>query len=202
MKRITEDRGRLIWHMRQDSDTDLTIDDFAIKADTDALLYKMPFGAVIAQDGTVWRLKHYGTHGCVAAILCPDIAEEFGVYQPREKPPHMAFQEFELECKNWLPLIRISTRFGLNISWGRCEAWPQQEQINSLAMFLKINGWYEPIVTEIEREGASPGARGVLGTLLRGEEDPMWNEHRKTLNKLEMENNPEKYKVFDPKEWY
>lgn len=203
MKRITEDRGRLIWHMREDSAEDLKIEDFCRKVLVDDDLYEMPFGAVIDVQGEIWRLEHYGTHGCVCAILCPDIAEEFGVGQPRLKPPHSAFQEFELECKNFMPLIRISTRYGVNISHGRCEAWPTQPMINALAKFLQVNDlWYGKIVTEMSREGASPGGRGLIGSLIRGEPEPLYNETLKQLHREDMEKNPDTYKVFDPKEWY
>jgi hypothetical protein len=154
MTTVSADRKRQFDYMLEDSSTPLPLDHFSNIVTEDRDLYSLPFGCVIDTEGQIHQLHVYATHGAIAAILCPEQAEAFGAPQPtghQNELPVMAYQEFELEVGYRLPLVRISTRFGINISHGRGEFWPNAEQQKALKRFLIANdALLDEINTEVE----------------------------------------------------
>ena len=194
MKTVTKDRARLFGYMLSDSAAPMPINEISNIA-TDDQLYGMPYGCVIDQQGQIHTLHVYATHGVIAAILCPGVAKKFGAPQPtmvgRDGLPVMAYQEFELSCNRHLPLIRISTRFDINISHGRCDNWPNAAQIGALKRFLKANDVMDDkIRTEI---GYDSTGRAYLELLAKGEPEADYMSRMDEFDKEEMDASPNDY---------
>lgn len=194
MKTVTKERARQFGYMLSDSAVPMPLNEISNIA-TDDQLYGMPFGCVIDQQGQIHALHVYATHGAIAAILCPEIAKQFGAPQPtmvgRDGIPVMAYQEFELSCNRRLPLIRISTRFDINISHGRCNSWPNAAQIGALKRFLKANDVMDDKVrTEI---GYDSTGRAFLELLAKGEQEPDYITRMDAFDKEEMDASPNDY---------
>jgi hypothetical protein len=197
MRTVTKDRARQFGYMLEESTEPMAVDylsQVVTPADGDDAFYGMPYGCVIGPDGTVYVLNKYAVHGVIAAILCPEQAKAFGAPQPtgnRDNPPVMAYQEFELECNYKLPLVRISCRFGFNVSHGRNECWPTAEQIKALGRILKANDLLTgKIRTEISFEAYG---NDYLNLLRLGEQDAEHNDRMEAFAKEEMEKNPNDY---------
>lgn len=173
MKKVSYYRKQAFDQMLEDSSVAMPLSEISRIAEGDDDLYAMPFGCVIDQQGQVHILHVYATHGVIAAILHPETATAFGAPQPtmvgRDSLPVMAYQEFELSMGYRLPLIRISTRFDINISHGRGEFWPNAAQQAALKKFLKAN---DALEEKVNAEIAY-GVRGndFLQTLFLGEQN-------------------------------
>lgn len=195
MKTVTKDRARAFGYMLQDSSEAMPLDYISNIAKDDHQLYGMPFGCVIDRKGLIHVLHVYATHGAIAAILCPEVAGKFGAPQPtmvgRDGLPVMAYQEFELECGHNLPLIRISTRFGINISHGRAGNWPNKDQIDALRRFLKANDALDETVrVEV---GFDASGRTYLDMLAKGDPDPGHAGRMDELGDEDMAKDPDDY---------
>ena len=201
MKTISEESGRLIWLMNQDGRRYVELEEICEEYPIEES-HILPFGAVIDVQGRFLKVNYYGSHGLAIALLHPDLAEEFGVGRPRLAPPHMAYQEFEIEWQSWMPVIRISTRNGVYVSHGRCECWPSMAQINTLRRYFKHNDLLDcRIVTNGVDGNAQPSGQRLLQSLYAGEFDPLYNQNLKEKNQAEMAKNPGIYEKFDPKAW-
>lgn len=172
MRKVSPERKQQFEYMLEDSSVPLPLDHFSNIVQNDGDLYGMPWGCVIDPQGNIHQLHVYATHGAIAAILCPEQAEAFGAPQPtgnRDELPVMAYQEFELEMGDRLPLLRISTRFGINISHGRGEFWPTPAQQKGLKRFLVAN---DALLDEIRAEvGYGSTGHSYLLMLQLGEQD-------------------------------
>lgn len=197
MFRITEESGRLIWNMQQDSarKEPYTAEELS---EVNGDMFICAFGAIIGRDAKYYSLFGYAMHGVISAALFPELAEEYGIAQPLDKPPLGAYQEFEIACRHLMPTIRISCRFTVNIQWGRCENWPNMDQITALRQWLKAQ---DIINDKINTEFGTLTGHEVLMLLYKGEIDPEYNTREAQQAIATMEADPERFKAFDPKEW-
>lgn len=196
---VSPDRKRLFDWMLEDSTTPLPLDQFTSVVTEDRNLYGMPWGCVIDQKGQIHQLHYYATHGAIAAILCPEEAESFGAPQPTGRAsdlPVMAYQEFELERAYRMPLVRISTRFGINISHGRGDYWPNKEQQDALRRFLVANdAMGDEVRTEVT---ARSRGQAYLQLLQLGEVDSDYVTEKDDRKAREQAENMERYKLENP----
>lgn len=90
-----------------------------------------PYGCLVMADGTIHTLIEQFTHGMVLSLLFPEQAAAAGYGPPDEDSSVLRYQEFELDHKAVLPVVRISIGGLLgstNISKGDEPATPAQIQ--------------------------------------------------------------------------
>lgn len=199
MRKVSPERKQQFDYMLEDSSVPLPLDHFSNVVTEDSSLYSMPYGCVIDTEGQIHQLHVYATHGAIAAILCPEQAEAFGAPQPtghQNELPVMAYQEFELEVGYRLPLVRISTRFGINVSHGRGEFWPNAAQQKALKRFFVANdALLDEIVTETS--GAEL-AHTCLLMLQLGEQDADYVESKDERKALAQADDDARYALTPP----
>ena len=126
-----------------------------------------PWGYVIAEDGTCYSLTEQWAHGVVLSLLYPKEAEQHGVGTPGRDFDVFAYQRFELDHHDDLPVIRISMLGTLNIS--KSDAPASQKQIETLTQIFRACevGLNETVQTDL-RECT---ARAALKELQRSDDD-------------------------------
>lgn len=99
----------------------ITLNDVALKGDADKVPFS-PFGYVIDTDGAVYALTEKWTHGIIAALLYPEVAQQHGfwpVLWDYDQLPVFMYQQFVLEHADQLPLVRLATSqlgFGTSVT--------------------------------------------------------------------------------------
>lgn len=127
--------------MLEDSDEAMEIERLAkVSAPGETPMYS-PYGCVITPDGTTYALRVYGTHGAVAALLYPDLAEECGVPLPTgdvDGIPKLAYQGFLSIAGREMPIVQLTAAM-MGEPCARWDHKPTMQQIEAFRAFCRAN---------------------------------------------------------------